>query len=306
MVNIQVIKPLSGLEQYIDCYSFCLLKGSVEQTRMKTIANSCTTLFIYLNGSKHNGIFNNKRVNISYGIISPFSLRNDSLWMLPDVNQIKCVTVMFTSYGFHKLFGIPMKHLYGSIMDVAELDLPGLKETILRIEEAKDDQSITSILNAYFIKQYTAFDIPNSRYQYTQRIISYIISQKGMLTVRELCDYTSTTERTLENWFKTFVGASPRDFIQIIKFKNMLGEIFNSESEYLDWHTLLYKYRYYDQAHMINTFRDATSVSPDYFQKNKKTKLFLASNGSGCLFFADSNVSNLLHENQLQSSVNQA
>jgi len=51
-------------------------------SRMRVIANSCTTLLIYFNGSKHNGQFNNEPVQIPHGIINPFSLRRDALWTI--------------------------------------------------------------------------------------------------------------------------------------------------------------------------------------------------------------------------------
>jgi AraC-like DNA-binding protein len=295
MVNIQVIKPPSGLDQYIDCYSFC--KGELNTTRMRVIANSCTTLFIYFNDSKHNGQFNDKPVHIPRGIISPFSLRRDALWTIQKCtsDMTECLTIMFTYVGFHRLFGVPMKELYGSIYDLSDVGLPGFKEVIMRIEDARNTAERTDALNNYFKKQYNIFDTKDSRYLYIQRIISYIMLQKGKLYVRELCEHICMTERSLENWFKTYIGTTPSEFIHIVRFQNLLQEIYNNNNP-VDWHNIVRDFKYYDQSHLINIFKDATSITPEYFLKNKKSKLFLASNGSGCLFFSDTNNSDLLLE----------
>jgi AraC-like DNA-binding protein len=296
MVNIQIIKPAVGLEQYIDCFSFC--KGEFAKTKMKIIANSCTTLFIYLNGSKHNGQFNNKPVHITHGIISPFSLRRDTFWSMQSVEEIvECVTVMFSYVGFYRLFGMPMKELYGSIYDISDISLPGFKEVVMKIEDTSDNISRTEILNKYFIKQFTRLDNHDVRYTYMPRILSYIGSEKGKLNVSELCEKTCMTERTLENWFKTCIGGAPREFINIVKFHNLLHEIYNSKVSHINWQDLIHNYRYFDQAHLINVFKDATSVTPEYFFQNRKNKLFLTSNGSGCLFFNDMESDQMLNEN---------
>jgi AraC-like DNA-binding protein len=296
MVNIQIIKPPSGLEQYIECYSFC--KGELNTTRMRVVANSCTTLFIYFNGSKHNGQFNNNPVHITQGIISPFSLRRDALWTIQEGTgeMTECLTIMFTYIGFHRLFGLPMKELYGSIYDLSDVGLPGFKEVILRIEDANNTDERTEVLNKYFKKQFNYLDTQDSRYIYIQRILGYIMQQKGKLNVRELCNHICMTERSLENWFKTYIGTSPREFIHIVRFRALLQEIYNNNCQ-VDWQNIIRDFRYYDQSHLINIFKDATSITPEYFLKNKKSKLFLASNGSGCLFFSDADNSHLLMEN---------
>jgi AraC-like DNA-binding protein len=296
MINIQIVKPLPGLEKFIDCYSFC--KGELNLTHMRVIANSCTTLFIYFNGSKHNGQFNNETIQIPRGIISPFSLRKDALWTIQaGTGKItECLTIMFTHIGFHRLFGIPMKELYGAIYDLSDVVLPGFPEVIMRIEDARNTLERTEVLNKYFKKQFNCLDNQDSRYIYIQRILVYLRQQKGKLNVKSLCEHTCMTERSLENWFKTYIGTSPVEFIHIVRFHALLQEIYNNNSN-VDWQNIVRDYKYYDQSHFINVFKDATSVTPEYFLKNKKSKLFLASNGSGCLFFSDTDNSKLLMEN---------
>lgn len=295
MVNIKFIKPETSLEQYIDGYSFC--QGEFK-TKMKIIANSCTTLFIYLNGSKHNGQFNNKPVHIPHGIISPFSLRRDAFWSEQCVEEVvECITVMFSYVGFFRLFGIPMKDLYGSIYDISDVSLPGFNEVVMKIEDTNDNDVRTVILNNYFTEQFMREDCQDIRHKYMPKILNYIISEKGKLHVSELCEKTCISERTLENWFKICIGGSPREFINIVKFHNLLNEIYYTKATDIQWHDLIFKYKYFDQAHLIKVFKDATSVTPEYFFKNRQTKLFLASNGSGCLFFNETDNNDLLKEN---------
>jgi AraC-like DNA-binding protein len=221
--------------------------------------------------------------------------------MLPDESKmIDCVTIMFTYIGFYRLFGVPMKELYGSIYNLSDVKLPGFKEIIAKIEDSADNTTRTDILNKYFEKQFILMDTHDNRYIYLQRIISYIMSKKGKLNVCEVCEHTCMTERSLQNWFKVCIGTSPREFIHIIRFQNLINEIYSNNVSNIDWQEIIHDYRYYDQSHLDKLFKEATSVTPEYFIKNKKSKLFLASNGSGCLFFSDIDNSGLLKENTLK------
>jgi AraC-like DNA-binding protein len=288
MVNLKIVKPSRILESCISYYSFCKVTDASTMPRMRVISNSCTTIFIYLNGSRHNGIFNNKPVRIRQGIISPFSLRNDELWLLPDLQKsVECLTIMFTHTGFFKLFGIPMNEIQGCIFDITEFKLKGFRETIDRIEESTENDKRAEILNTYFSKQLINTEKIRDRFRHVDLIITNIQSSNSIRNVRILANNTFTTERTLENWFKSSVGNSPKEFISIIRFQQIIEQIYQCNTEVLDWFNIICKYGYYDQSHFINEFKAATSVTPDYFLKNRKKQLFLASNGSGCLFFAD-------------------
>ncbi len=296
MVHLQIVKPSGILESCISYYSFCKVNDASSMPRMRVISNSCTTIFIYLNGSRHNGVYNNKPVGIKQGVISPFSLRNDELWLLPDKQKnVECLTIMFTHTGFFKLFGIPMNEIHGYIFDISDFKLNGFSEIIDRIEELTDNSKRAEILDQYFSKQLIHTEKNANRLKHMDYIINHIRSLNSVHNVRMLVNNTNTTERTLENWFKSSVGNSPKEFISIIRFQHIIEQIYQCKTEDLDWFNIIGKYGYYDQSHFITEFKAATSVTPDYFFRNRKKELFLASNGSGCLFFTD-NKDGTVHE----------
>ncbi len=294
MVNLQIVKPSHALDSCISYYSFCKVTSPSTMPRMRVISNSCTTLFIFLNGSRHNGIFNNKPVRIKQGVISPFSLRNDVLWLLPDLQKsVECLTIMFTHTGFFKLFGIPMNELHGYIFDNSDFKFKGFRDTIDRIEEAIDTNQRSEILNHYFQKQLMNSEKKVDRFRHMDLVVKNLQASSAIPNVRQLAKNTFTTERTLENWFNTSVGNSPKEFISIIRFQRMIEHLYQCNNEAIDWQDIVFRYGYYDQSHFINEFKTATSVTPDTFFKQRRSKLFLASNGSGCLFFADNDDSTL-------------
>ena len=142
MVDIQIIKPLTGLEQYISCYCFNVVTEADIKTRIRILAGSGPTLFIYYHGSKYNALFKGKSINNPNGIIGPLNLRNDELWLLQSEREIlECVTIIFTHVGFYRIFGIPMKELYNSVYTLFEVSLPCFKEVIMKMDDAPDNIS---------------------------------------------------------------------------------------------------------------------------------------------------------------------
>ena len=94
-----------------------------------------------------------------------------------------------------------------------------------------------------------------------QSVINDIHSTIGQISICELSKRNFTTVRQLERNFKKFVGLSPKEYSNIIRFQNALSLIKNSKQNrsLLD---IAFECGYYDHSHLSNEIKRYTGLSP--------------------------------------------
>lgn len=107
--------------------------------------------------------------------------------------------------------------------------------------------------------------------------IEFIKYYKGIISVDELARYLSISCRHLERKFRERIGISPKQICRNIRFKHTYKKIKASRGH--NWVDMALSCGYYDQAHLINDFKDftgttptehfnSTDVRPDFFTAN--------------------------------------
>ncbi|WP_134704569.1 helix-turn-helix domain-containing protein [Ammoniphilus sp. YIM 78166] len=95
--------------------------------------------------------------------------------------------------------------------------------------------------------------------------IDHIYSSGAMVTVQELSDSIGFSEQHIRRKFETYIGFSPKEFGQIVRFQNTLDMFLdNKESKLLD---IIYENGYYDQAHFIKGFKKLIQLTPKQYKK---------------------------------------
>lgn len=102
-----------------------------------------------------------------------------------------------------------------------------------------------------------------------QKIVQYAIhkiySCRGMLNVHELSNTIGYSEQHIRKKFETYIGFSPKQFCQIVKFQNSLDMFLERDgNDILD---IIYENGYYDQAHFIKGFKKFIHLTPKQYKK---------------------------------------
>ncbi|SJN50056.1 helix-turn-helix transcriptional regulator [Sphingobacterium sp. JB170] len=94
-----------------------------------------------------------------------------------------------------------------------------------------------------------------------QSVINDIHSTNGQISIGMLSKRNFTTVRQLERSFKKYIGLSPKEYSNIIRFQNALGIIKNSSKSrsFLD---IAFECGYYDHSHLANEIKRNTGFSP--------------------------------------------
>jgi AraC-like DNA-binding protein len=137
------------------------------------------------------------------------------------------------------------------------------------------DQSIIELLASgkSFKEKITQFEQYLKRIRFdmgkNQKIVRYAINEiystRGMLNVSELSDSIGYSEQHIRRKFEEYIGFSPKQFCQVVKFQNTLDIFLKRDgSDILD---IIYENGYYDQAHFIKGFKKFTHLTPKQYKK---------------------------------------
>ncbi|WP_209121110.1 AraC family transcriptional regulator [Alkalihalobacillus sp. BA299] len=117
--------------------------------------------------------------------------------------------------------------------------------------------------------------VPRVSARYDQNIINFtlheIYSSKRQLNMKRLSEQSGYSDRYLRKKFEEYIGFSPKQFSQIVKFQSAMKKILLSEDFVLL--EVVHENDYYDQSHLIKKFKKYTNLTPYQFKELYETKI---------------------------------
>jgi AraC-like DNA-binding protein len=95
--------------------------------------------------------------------------------------------------------------------------------------------------------------------------IDQIYSSLGTVNVQDLSNSIGYSEQHIRRKFESYIGFSPKQFCQIVRFQNTLDMYLESNGE--DLLDIIYENGYYDQAHFIKGFKKFIHLTPKQYKK---------------------------------------
>ncbi len=235
------ISPYNDFKPYIRCFWGFQRKREVRKQNLLTelvIPDACSdVIFEYYEED-------NRIISYLYGI-------SDEP-ILPSTREC------FPSYTFAiRFYGWALSAFTNDSMrgvsketNMVEHYFPGLRELI---ENAIYENQLTSNL-VYLSENYLRHHYHN--HHVNQHVISAIgdmILSYGREGIDEIAAHNLISKRQLERAFQEYVGISPKKMAGIIRYQFVWQDILNTGLCNMDY--MLAKYRYSDQAHMLNDFK---------------------------------------------------
>jgi len=125
-------------------------------------------------------------------------------------------------------------------------------------EECKglsDPEEIIKIVDLHLEEFYPDWNTPSP----IDEILEEIFQHQGAISLEYILNKYPYARSTLYNYFKKYVGHSPKFFIRLIQFNNIIREIENNGDKLA---SLIRAYNFYDYAHFKRDFQVFTGVSP--------------------------------------------
>lgn len=186
--------------------------------------------------------------------ITPIELHFKGSYKLIIFQLYPCVLKSF--------FNITAKDIIDSCYDLTILPSAAKTEKQL-LQNKKLEKRIEIISNFLF----DVFQIKKEKLDTTiKQGIQLILSNKGKISMLQLCNNLNITARTFERRFVKEVGILPKQFSQIIQFQQSLEQL--TLKDYTKLTDIVYANGYADQSHFIKVFKAFTGKTPKNFVKN--------------------------------------
>ena len=173
------------------------------------------------------------------------------------IGRNKILMVFINPMGLYQLFGIDMSLLTNTSVPLSEV-LGEEKSAALvkNLEAAADNEKMTQVMNDLFLSQLPGFEIEPK----VMRALEYIHQNKGSVSVKAIEANCYITSRSLERYFKMYIGLSPGEYAKIFRFKCLVN--FINQHPGVTWNTLCEENGYYDQSHLTRYFTRYLNIKP--------------------------------------------
>jgi len=162
-------------------------------------------------------------------------------------NNLSQIGISLKPLGFLLLYNIYPYEFTEKVINAIKID----KSLISTYNNLKNVDSIDEKIRIIIDYLYKKIPLKNENNNDFNRLIFYIKKSKGEVSVKELVNYFNYSQSTLERMFKKFLGLTPKEYINIIKFYSN----FSDESVY------------YDQSHFIKNCKKYTGKTPSELNK---------------------------------------
>ncbi|MFY0631667.1 MAG: helix-turn-helix transcriptional regulator [Flavobacteriaceae bacterium] len=177
-------------------------------------------------------------------------------FFLKNTGESKMFSIQFQPWAIKEIFGFEMSLLVDKVLEIPS-DIKSSIELIkeIAIGNLPFEEKVESV-SAWFLEmQNKAF---NSKY----KAVEHIHQKNGLIQLEDLSRLCETSERTIERYFKSYIGLSPKFYSRIIRFSSIFKMI---QEEEIDWQDIVYKAGYYDQSHFIKNFKEFTGEDPSKY-----------------------------------------
>lgn len=93
--------------------------------------------------------------------------------------------------------------------------------------------------------------------------VQTITQTKGVVSLQEVCRYSGGTYKKVQRTFHDYLGISPKLYSRMIRFESIHNELRTLKE--VDWMSIVSKYNFYDQSHLIKEFKFFSGTSPEEF-----------------------------------------
>lgn len=251
MEHFNVIQPSAALAPYVKHY--WLLESDDVANSQRVIPTGNVELLFH-RGSQM--IRNNQlipRTSVSGQTISFADL-------VP-TGTVNMIAVVFHPFGAKAFFNMPIYELSGLIISADDINLQSLKELEDRILNTADNEICIQLIESFLIKRLH----PYKEYNYKRMVtaINSINLCNEESSVSHLAETVCLSKKQFLRIFSEHVGATPKEFMRIVRFHKALYTLQNNPS--MNFTTLAHECGYYDQAHMTNEFKLFSGYTPSQY-----------------------------------------
>jgi AraC-like DNA-binding protein len=190
--------------------------------------------------------------------VSMISGISHSWFDVSTMGESGALAVTFFPGSAAHFFNLPMMELEGKsqhLGDIAIRDAGLIEEQIAEVSSTVER---VRIVENFLLKRLRPVSLHDIRL--VQQGVHIIKKQKGQIRASELAQNLCVTPRTLERKFACYVGNTPKKFIKIVRFHEVMTSLTSVKTGKLTQHAI--ENGYFDQAHFIRDFKSYSGFTP--------------------------------------------
>jgi AraC-like DNA-binding protein len=160
-------------------------------------------------------------------------------------------------YGGFALLGTPQQVLTDRIVPLRDLD-PALAARLGEVATRPRGGDFAAALDAALA---TAAAAPRAHAVAIAPVVTRAMERRGLVRVADLAAHAGLSPRQLERRFGEQVGLSPKLFLRILRFQEVLHAL-RHDVNVGSWADMALAHGFYDQAHFIRDFKSFVGESP--------------------------------------------
>jgi len=248
-------EPIKELQDFIKSFWWIDSEGDAKIKKEKIIPDGYPELIfhygdpykIYIDGSWQ---LQGKSI-IAGQIKNYFHLENTGI--------SKMFAIKFQPWTPMLLFQLEMYELTNKVIDIPnELEQLLLPIQKIAMSELHFEEKVSQIAS-WFLSFITDRHIELTK---KELAVDTILQKNGLVNLKEIQHQFEMSERSLERYFKTHIGLSPKFYSRIIRFSHIFQL---TQEDNIDWQDIVYKAGYYDQSHFIKNFQEFTGEEPSRY-----------------------------------------
>ena len=258
-MEYHISKPSLFLSQFVKQYwaiENCLPKGAEHTQRI--IPNGLSELIFYFS-DKPESSDNCIRISDQTVVTGQLSKHYD----LKVTGNLSMFSIVFHPFALSVFVGFPSSELLNQALPLRYLFKDSINELEDNLIMAKSFNQRINIVETFL---QSVLQKQSTNQNYLSRIkhsVQLINQTRGMVSINKLAGEACYGRKQFERAFLETVGISPKQFLKVVRFQNVIHE--KSISNQLNMTDLTYKCGYYDQSHMTNDFQKFSGLSPRKF-----------------------------------------
>jgi AraC-like DNA-binding protein len=167
--------------------------------------------------------------------------------------------IRFQPSGMAPFISTPMQLLTDARVPVEDL-FDDIDQLIEGIMESSDDAQRIAACNRFLIRSL----VPDREHPCVRPTLEKIMQTRGQISVESLATRLGTSRRSLEMAFQREVGASPKMYCRITRFRQVFDAL-SKNGPSVNWIQIALDSGFFDQPHMIRDFRQFAGAPPTSF-----------------------------------------
>jgi len=262
--HYQEILPEKSLSNFIQSYYIFNLDKVPTHQRRELIQPALFPKVVFKFGGDYENhhVKSNKTEIIKSSTISGVQLDAIASKRCNTNEKALFIGVRFHPVGLYHILNMPMNEVLNQRIDIEDLSCNILKRIEWKLQTAKSNSEILSILNDNFTKYFLSCSLNDEC-----EMIYHAMNLNSSKQLYGQQHNLSSSYKRLERKFKKYIGIPPSRYYKLKRFLQFYEHWQTSdEYKYIDG---VYKFDYFDQNHLVKDFKSILGQSPNKFKKSK-------------------------------------